>query len=177
MGDGLTYWFATQRAPEGQRAAEGELRYLQRMLSRWTEPMPSLLAATAEADVLRDDLYDRQPARHWSQGPVVLVGDAAHPMRPHLGQGGCQAIEDAALLAAFASRTPDLSTAFAHFTAYRRRRVSRLVRESATIGTLVNMRPAALSMAASYATALIPERALTSHMASIAGRTAFTLPG
>ncbi|UMB71010.1 FAD-dependent monooxygenase [Mycobacterium paraterrae] len=177
MGDGLTYWFATQRAREGQRAAEGELRYLQRMLSRWTEPMPSLLAATAEADVLRDDLYDRQPARHWSQGPVVLVGDAAHPMRPHLGQGGCQAIEDAALLAAFANQTPDLSTAFAHFTAYRRRRVSRLVRESATIGTLVNVRPAALSMAASYATALIPERALTSHMASIAGRTAFTLPG
>lgn len=177
MGNGLTYWFATQRAPEGQRAAEGELRYLQRMLSRWTEPMPSLLAATAEADVLRDDLYDRQPARHWSQGPVVLVGDAAHPMRPHLGQGGCQAIEDAALLAAFANQTPDLSTAFTHFTAYRRRRVSRLVRESATIGTLVNMRPAALSMAASYATALIPERALTSHMASIAGRTAFTLPG
>ncbi|TVS84432.1 FAD-dependent oxidoreductase [Mycobacterium helveticum] len=176
MGEGLTYWFATERAPEGHRADHGELQYLQRKLARWAEPMPSLLAATEEHDVLRDDLYDRQPAKRWSQGPIVLVGDAAHPMRPHLGQGGCQAIEDAALLAAFASRTPDLPTAFADFTAFRRRRIARLVRESAVIGTLVNLRPTALSIAASYATTLIPERALNSHMASVAGQTAFTQP-
>jgi 2-polyprenyl-6-methoxyphenol hydroxylase-like FAD-dependent oxidoreductase len=176
MGEGLTYWFATERAPEGHRAVQGELRYLQRKLARWAEPMPRLLAATEDHDVLRDDLYDRQPAKRWSQGPIVLVGDAAHPMRPHLGQGGCQAIEDAALLAAFVSRTPDLSTAFADFTAFRRHRIARLVRESVVIGTLVNLRPTALSIAASYATTLIPEQALNSHMASIAGQTAFTLP-
>lgn len=176
MGQGLTYWFAIQRARQGQHAAHGELRYLQGKLARWAEPIPSLLAATEEADVLRDDIYDRQRAQHWSQGPIVLVGDAAHPMRPHLGQGGCQTIEDAALLAAFVNRAPDLSRAFADFTAYRRRRVSRVVRESAMMGSLVKLRPAALSIAASYATALIPERALTSHMASIAGQKAFALP-
>ena len=42
-------------------------------------------------------MYDRWPEffRSWSKGRVVLVGDAVHPMMPNLGQGGCQAIEDA----------------------------------------------------------------------------------
>ena len=50
-------------------------------------------------------------------GPVVLVGDAAHPMRPHLGQGGCQGLEDAAILASFVEQSDDLATAFARFAA------------------------------------------------------------
>ena len=74
----------------------------------WAEPIPAVLAATDPADVLHNDLYDRIEARHWSRGPVVVVGDAAHPMRPHLGQGGCQGLEDAAILARFvdADRRP-----------------------------------------------------------------------
>ncbi|NYE18277.1 FAD-dependent monooxygenase [Microbacterium immunditiarum] len=44
-------------------------------------------------------LYDREPLARWSQGRVTLLGDAAHPMLPHLGQGANQAIEDAVTLA------------------------------------------------------------------------------
>ncbi|MCV7385400.1 FAD-dependent oxidoreductase [Mycolicibacter longobardus] len=176
MGPDLTYWFATERAPEGQRAHEGERAYLQAKLAHWCEPLPSILAATAPGDVLRDDLYDRGPARHWARGPIVLVGDAAHPMRPHLGQGGCQGLEDAAILAAFVDRAPDLATAFARFAAFRRPRVTPLVRESALLGKAVNVRPGFLSAAVSRATALVPEALLMRHMASVAGRSAFVLP-
>ncbi len=99
MGPDRTYWFATERAPEGRESPDGELPYLQQKLADWPTPIPALLAATAPGNVLRNDLYDRSRARHWARGAVVLVGDAAHPMRPHLGQGGCQALEDAAILA------------------------------------------------------------------------------
>ena len=58
----------------------------------------------------------------WSKGPIVLVGDAAHPMRPHLGQGGCQGLEDAAILAAFVDQSSDLPTAFARFATFRKPR-------------------------------------------------------
>jgi hypothetical protein len=71
---------------------------------------------------------------------------------------------------------PDLPTAVAAYGSFRRRRVRRVVRESATIGRIVNMRPPFLGGTASRATALIPERAVTSHLSSIAGRSAFILP-
>lgn len=176
MGPDLTYWFATERAPEGQRSREGELAYLRAKFVHWSDPIPSILAATAPADVLRDDLYDRRPARRWARGPIVLVGDAAHPMRPHLGQGGCQGLEDAAILATFVERAPDLPTAFARFVAFRRPRVAPLVRESAWFGKAVNVRPDFLSAAVSRATGLIPETLLMRHLATVAARSAFVLP-
>jgi 2-polyprenyl-6-methoxyphenol hydroxylase-like FAD-dependent oxidoreductase len=176
MGPDLTYWFATERAPAARRAPEQELAYLRAKFARWAEPLPSILAATAADDVLRDDLYDRTPARHWARGPIVLVGDAAHPMRPHLGQGGCQGLEDAAILAAFVDQDPDLAGAFARFATFRRRRVTSVVRESAMLGRAVNVRPDLLSTALTRATAMVPDFILMRHLASVAARTAFVLP-
>ncbi len=176
LGPDRTYWFATERAPEGERAPDGELAYLRSTFASWAEPIPAVLAATDPADVLRNDLYDRDRARVWSRGPVLVVGDAAHPMRPHLGQGGCQGLEDAAILADFVDSADDLATAFARFAAFRRRRVRAIVRESALIGRLVNLRPVFLSAAASRASVLVPEAVLTRHLATVASRSAFALP-
>jgi 2-polyprenyl-6-methoxyphenol hydroxylase-like FAD-dependent oxidoreductase len=176
MGPDQTYWFATERRPEGRVSPEGELPYLRTKLAGWPEPIPTMLATTAPAGLLRNDLYDRSRARHWARGATVLIGDAAHPMRPHLGQGGCQALEDAAILAAFAERGSDLPTAFARFAAFRRARVTRVVREAALIGRVINLRPALLSALASHATVLIPDALLTRHLAAVAARAAFVLP-
>ncbi|MCF6390153.1 FAD-dependent monooxygenase [Mycobacterium sp. MBM] len=177
MGPGQTYWFATQRMPPGGAAAGGEHAHLSRVFGNWPEPIPALLARTDPAAVLRNDLYDRRGARTWARDRAVIVGDAAHPMRPHLGQGGCQGLEDAAILAALTvDAGGDLSTAFRRFAEIRRSRVQRLVRESRTVGRIVNVRPAALSGLASRATALIPEAALARYLASVAGRSAFVLP-
>ena len=176
LGPDHTYWFATERSPEGSRSAGGEHAYLTDKLAGWADPVPALVASTEPGDVLRNDLYDRAQPEHWSRGPVVIVGDAAHPMRPHLGQGGCQGIEDAAILARFVTLAPGLPAAFDRFGAFRRKRVRSLVRESAAIGRIVNLRPAFLSGVASRASALIPEWAVASHLASIAAGSAFTLP-
>ena len=175
LGGHNTYWFATERAPEGRSAPQGELTYLKDKFGTWAEPIPTVLAATDPARVLHNDLYDRDRARQWSRGPIVAVGDAAHPMRPHLGQGGCQGIEDAAILAHFVDRADDLATAFGRFAAFRGPRVRSLVRESKTIGQIVNL-PPLLSSAATRATVLGPEALVTRHLATIAARSAFALP-
>ncbi|CAN5153215.1 FAD-dependent oxidoreductase [soil metagenome] len=176
LGDNLTYWFATERVREGQHAPCGELSYLRDKFAQWADPVPAILAATPPHDVLRNDLHDRAPARQWARGPMVLVGDAAHPMRPHLGQGGCQALEDAAILAALVDQTGNFPAAFAKFAAFRRPRVAPLVRESAAIGTILNLRPATLSAVAARGSALVPETVLTRHLAAVAARSAFRLP-
>ncbi len=176
LGSDSTYWFATERAPAGHVAPQGELNYLKATFASWADPIPAVLAATDPDDVLHNDLYDRDQARQWSRGPVVAVGDAAHPMRPHLGQGGCQGIEDAAILGRFVDGSGDLATAFGRFSAFRRPRVRSLVRESKLIGQVVNLRPAFLSALASRATVLGPEMLVTRHLAAVASRSAFVLP-
>ena len=176
LGLDRTYWFATERAPEGRVAPQGELTYLNTRFGSWADPIPAVLAATDPMDVVHNDLYDRDQARQWSRGPVLVVGDAAHPMRPHLGQGGCQGIEDAAILARFVDGDGDLGTAFARFAEFRRPRVRSLVRESALIGRIVNLRPAFLSALASRASVLGPEAVMTRHLAGLASRSAFVLP-
>jgi 2-polyprenyl-6-methoxyphenol hydroxylase-like FAD-dependent oxidoreductase len=64
------------------------------------EPIPELLAITRPQDVLRHDVAElAAPLPSFHRGRAVLLGDAAHPMTPNLGQGACQALEDAAVLA------------------------------------------------------------------------------
>jgi 2-polyprenyl-6-methoxyphenol hydroxylase-like FAD-dependent oxidoreductase len=72
-------------------------------------------------------LYDRDPIPRWTRGRVALLGDAAHPMLPYLGQGACQAIEDGAVLATALSAEADPATALARYERTRRPRASRVV--------------------------------------------------
>ena len=78
----------------------GVISYLKGLHEGWTDEIQYVLESTPPAAVEQRDLYDRWPEfrRSWAAGSVVLVGDAVHPMMPNLGQGGCQAIEDAYVL-------------------------------------------------------------------------------
>jgi salicylate hydroxylase len=73
-------------------------------------------------------MYDREPIPRWTRGRVTLLGDAAHPMLPYLGQGACQALEDAAVLATALRAEPgDPAAALARYERTRRPRASRVV--------------------------------------------------
>jgi 2-polyprenyl-6-methoxyphenol hydroxylase-like FAD-dependent oxidoreductase len=80
----------------------------------------------------------RKPLRSWGRGNVTLVGDAAHPMTPDLGQGAGQALEDAVVLAAHLRDADGVETAL---RAYERERIARttpLVRRSRQLGQLAS---------------------------------------
>jgi salicylate hydroxylase len=79
-------WSFKSSAAEAAGAFEG-----------WNPTVTTML--THADEVGRWALYDREPLRHWSTARVTLLGDAAHPMLPHAGQGSNQALEDAAALA------------------------------------------------------------------------------
>jgi 2-polyprenyl-6-methoxyphenol hydroxylase-like FAD-dependent oxidoreductase len=66
----------------------------------WYEPVEAVIEATDVAQIYRNPLLDRKPLDHWGSGRITLLGDAAHPMLPTLGQGAGQAVEDAVALAA-----------------------------------------------------------------------------
>lgn len=130
IGDDRTYWFATACLPEGHIFPEGDEAHLKDAFGHWPHPIPHLLASTPSHQLVRNDIVDRAMPNKWSDGPVTLLGDAAHSMRPHLGQGGCQAIEDAVVLASYLARSQDVGDAFAQYEQRRRRRTRLIVQLS-----------------------------------------------
>jgi salicylate hydroxylase len=71
-------------------------------------------------------LYYRDPLPRWSDGRVVLTGDAAHAMAPYLAQGACQAIEDAWTLAKCLTRNRDVTEGLIEFEKRRRPRATKV---------------------------------------------------
>ena len=138
LSDGRVYCYAAAPADPGARAGD-ELAELVRLFGRWHEPIPGLLAITRPQDVLRHDVAELAaslPSFH--RGRVALLGDAAHPMTPNLGQGACQALEDAAVISWLAAGTgPDSVTGMlARYTADRLPRTTNVVRWSRRAATM-----------------------------------------
>jgi len=116
VGNGRIQWYAffalppgTKKAPSGWGGSTREdqadpeenlVDYIKSLHQGWSSEVHAVLDATPKDSVEQRDLYDRPPEllRSWAAGNTVLIGDAVHPMMPNLGQGGCQAIEDAYVL-------------------------------------------------------------------------------
>jgi 2-polyprenyl-6-methoxyphenol hydroxylase-like FAD-dependent oxidoreductase len=141
MSEGQVYWFATANVPAGQTSPDGERAELLRRFRGWHDPIEALLSATPDRAILRNDMYDREPIRDWGRGRVTLLGDAAHPMTPNLGQGGCQAIEDAVVLASVLKdvASAEVPHALRTYEARRVKRTSMIVTNSRRVGAMAQI--------------------------------------
>ena len=138
LSDGRVYCYAAAPADPGARAGD-ELPELVRLFGRWHEPIPGLLAIARRQDVLRHDVAElATPLPSFHRDRAALLGDAAHPMTPNLGQGACQALEDAAVISRLAAGTgPDAVTGMlARYTAARLPRTTDVVRWSHRAATM-----------------------------------------
>jgi salicylate hydroxylase len=107
--------------------------------TRWSKDSKSLLERAAGWRSW--SLYRLASLRHWSKGPVTLLGDAAHPVLPFLAQGAALAIEDAVTLSAcIAERPGDPTAAFLRYEDLRRPRAARVQSLSRRYGWLYHLR-------------------------------------
>jgi salicylate hydroxylase len=104
-------------------SAPGDPEVLRREFSGWDPRIEKLLAKVQMT--FRWALYDREPLPSWTNGRLTLLGDAAHPMLPHLGQGANQSIEDGMALATILAHS-DRKNAPAALLAYERLRRERV---------------------------------------------------
>ena len=138
LNDGKLYWFATQRAAAGGQDQGDPRDHLLSMLKGWSPPIEQWIEDTRPDSILRTDIYDRPPRFPWGKGRCTLLGDAAHPMTPNLGQGGCQAVEDAVILSHELQKGSSPEAAFRVYESFRRVRTERIVRDSRRFSSLAH---------------------------------------
>ena len=139
---GRFYWFAVANAPAGEREpdpARRKARLLERFAD-WGNPVPELIRSTPEQDILRTDIADRPPLARWGEGRVTLLGDAAHAMTPNLGQGACQAIEDAYVLGRELAHASSPEAGLRAYESARRARANAVVVAARRLGAIAQWR-------------------------------------
>ncbi len=157
-----TYWFAVLDAADSPPETADQRAALRELFASWHEPIPALL--DTEGPVIRTPILDRPPIDEWGNGSVTLLGDAAHPMTPNLGQGGCQAIEDAWVLAAALGKGLD-ATALRRYERARNQRARRFVDESWKFGKLAQTPSGIVRALRNTAMRVLPQRMLDSRIA------------
>ena len=154
VGLGRTGWWAAANADNTDQVTD--------LFAGWYAPVLELIEATPPASILKTGATDREPNKNWGAGRMTLLGDAIHPTTPNLGQGGCQAMEDALVLARCFEKhgaTEDALRKYEHLRHFRTATLTRISRYYGRVGQLENIWARALRrMPLSLAPELLAQR-------------------
>ena len=142
-GEREVYWYLSIKAAHFDERWDA-MTVAERCAVQFHEPFRAIVGATPPEDLRLDELLERDPINPWGRGPVTLLGDAAHPMLPHAGQGAAQALEDAVVLGSSLRDIEDPSEIDAGLRHYERVRMPRtravvaLAKRNARMGSIDN---------------------------------------
>lgn len=139
-GADRVYWYCFETVPEGAPSPKRPRDDFLHRYGSWFEPIPALVESTEPDAIEATFTYDRAPRRKWGRGRVTLLGDAAHPMKPNIGQGAAQALEDAVVLGSCLSGGGAPEIALREYERRRVRRANRVVRASRRAGRAAEVR-------------------------------------
>lgn len=126
-GQTTVYWYMSLLADEAAGGIAEPAELARRAALRLDDTFRAVVRATAPDGVRLDPLFDRDPLARWGEGPVTLLGDAAHPMLPHTGQGAAQALEDAVAIGLVLGAATDVPAALRRYERVRAARTRDLV--------------------------------------------------
>jgi 2-polyprenyl-6-methoxyphenol hydroxylase-like FAD-dependent oxidoreductase len=116
-----------------------------------------LIESTPEENIIRSDINDFTPISQWWKSKVALLGDAAHATTPNLGQGGCQAVEDAYVIAKCLKENSTIEKAFEQYQNIRYEKAVHVVNLSWSFGKMTNIRNPLLQSLRNGFMRLMPE--------------------
>jgi FAD-dependent urate hydroxylase len=129
IGGDRLYFFFGAPMPKGTTVEPRDRQQeLAKIFTGWAEPVQNLIEELNPLETNRLEINDLDPLEHIVKGRVVLLGDSAHASTPTLGQGGCQAMEDAEVLCRYLITTNlGVEDALKRYEAERKDRPSQLV--------------------------------------------------
>lgn len=151
------YYFTTFYTKAGQKDGTGVKEKIRNIYKVFGELPTKIIESTSEENIIRSDINDFVPIKKWWEGRVVLLGDAAHATTPNLGQGGCQAVEDAYVLAQTLSTKSTLEESFREFQNIRYAKAFHVVNMSWKFGAMTNIGNPILRSLRNGAMRLMPE--------------------
>jgi FAD-dependent urate hydroxylase len=130
MGEGHTYGFGVIDGERFEDPLVGRLDRFRRLFAGFGAPVPAYLAALQSDQQLHFGPIEWVELDQWYRGRVVLIGDAAHAGPPHMGEGGCMAMEDALVLAEVLRTADSLASALEAYVLRRRPRADWVQKQS-----------------------------------------------
>jgi 2-polyprenyl-6-methoxyphenol hydroxylase-like FAD-dependent oxidoreductase len=152
------YWYLSLLSRDVPADARTPAAIVSRLMAGFEPPLSAIVSATKPEDMRFDELFERDPLPSWGDGPVTLLGDAAHPLLPHTGQGAAQALEDAVALGLALSRDADVERALRRYEQVRMRRTRRLIRLGPRIARVTTTRSAIVQLLRTAGIRLVPAR-------------------
>jgi 2-polyprenyl-6-methoxyphenol hydroxylase-like FAD-dependent oxidoreductase len=140
LADNKIYWFACVNTVANNTAIKNyTVPDLQKQFAGYHYPVEAILKATKNENLIWADINDLKPINRYAFNNILLIGDAAHATTPNLGQGACQAVEDAVILAAAIKNNSDTTAAFKKFEQRRLKRTHWIVNTSRRIGKIAQL--------------------------------------
>lgn len=165
--DDVVYWYVSLKAPLTDALVKDPLAWLAQYLEGAHAPLRDIALATKPEDLRFDRLMERPLLSSWGAGAITLLGDAAHPMLPHAGQGAAQALEDAVALGQALSSGMPVPTALRRYEAVRGERTSKIVKLARRNARMGSLRGPVSCWLRDAAVRMVPEATLLKTMISL----------
>lgn len=131
------YWYACVNAAEKSSIYHSyRINDLLGVFKDYHAPIPQIIAETKDEQLLWNDIVDIAPLKKLAYGKVLFIGDAGHATTPNMGQGACQAIEDAAVLHDELNKNGHMEDVFRRFETRRLKRTRYITNTSWQIGKI-----------------------------------------
>lgn len=128
------YWYAVINARSIQENAS-----IADLFQEFHPDVRRIIVATPPDRTMFSDIIDLKPIQQWHAGPVCLIGDAAHATTPNMGQGACQAVEDAYVIGKLFAQGKSPADVFAQYAQQRMRKAHFIVNTSWSVGKLAHL--------------------------------------
>ena len=156
------YWYVSLLSDEVPANANSVESILAERLAGLDPAFRSIIAATSPDDTRYDELFKRDPLPTWGAGHITLLGDAAHPVLPHTGQGAAQALEDAVALGLVLSPSKDVGEALRRYEKVRMHRTRKFIKLGPRIARVTTTRNGLIQWCRTFAIRVVPASVIRS---------------
>jgi 2-polyprenyl-6-methoxyphenol hydroxylase-like FAD-dependent oxidoreductase len=136
IGNNKVYWYALKTFKENKE--EFNVNNIDSYFNKYNRVVQEIISSTKKEQIYTAEISDLKPTDNWYQENLCLIGDSAHAATPNIGQGACQAIEDAYVLSECLNKY-DINTAFKEFQKIRLPKAHQVVKASWRIGKISHL--------------------------------------